>query len=184
MTTCADRTSEYGAADILFAPEFKASPSVMLNVLTINPRQILSPRSVRKSVRRIRVKTRTNSCRPQDLKIILLILSLSGDIEMNPGPVAYPYTVCSNAVKKNQRAILCSTCDIWTHTRCCGVSTSKYQILSDHVENPWLCPGCLMAELPLLDDDSVLNISTLEMPDPLPEPDKSPLETSSATPLF
>ena len=79
-----------------------------------NPSQTLSPPSVRRSVRRIRVRTRTNPCRPWVSKIILLILALSGDIEMNPGPVAYPCTVCSNPVKKNQRAILCSTCDMWS----------------------------------------------------------------------
>lgn len=38
VTTYADRTSEYGAVGILFAPEFKASAPVMLNVLTVSQR--------------------------------------------------------------------------------------------------------------------------------------------------
>ena len=35
----------------------------------------------------------------------------------------------------------------------CGVSISEYQNLSDCEDDLWLCPGCLMAELPFLEAD-------------------------------
>ena len=41
-----------------------------------------------------------------------------------------------------------------------------------------------MAELPLLGDESDLNISSLELTDTLLDLGKSPLEESTATPLF
>lgn len=142
VITCADRNSEYGDVDILFAPEFKPSASVMLNVLTVSQSQILPPRSVQRFVRRIRLRGRI---KPWEcgLMTLLVILTLSGDIEVNPGPIACPCTICSNSVRKNQHAILCSKCDRWTHAKCCGVPPSEYQILSDHVDDPWLFLGCL-----------------------------------------
>ena len=157
----------------------------MLNVLTVSQSQILLPQSVRKTERKTHLRS---SSKPQkgDLMIIIMILAMSGDVEVNPGPVACPCTVCSNSVRKNQRAILCSKCDKWTHAKCCGVSHSEYQILSmsDCVDDQWLCAGCLMAELPLLGDESDLNISSLELTDTLLDSGKSPLEESTATPLF
>ena len=116
--------------------------------------------------------------------IIIMILAMSRDVEVNPGPVAYPRTVCSNSVRKNQRAILCSKCSKWTLAKCCGVSHSEYPILSDCVDDQWLCPGYLMAELPLLRNESDLNISCLELTDTLLDSGKSSLEESTATPLL
>ena len=83
----------------------------------------------------------------------LVLLVLSGDVEANPGPIRHPCTICSKCVRNNQRAILCSKCGMWTHAKCCGVSIPEYQKLSDREDDSWLCPGCLMAELPFLEAD-------------------------------
>ena len=37
------------------------------------------------------------------------LLLLSGDIEINPGPVRYPCTVCAKPVRVNQRGVMCDT---------------------------------------------------------------------------
>ena len=46
------------------------------------------------------------------------LLLLAGDVELNPGPVRFPCTVCQKPVKCNQRGIQCSICDNWTHAKC------------------------------------------------------------------
>ena len=40
------------------------------------------------------------------------LLMLSGDIELNPGPVKFPCTICKNPVKKNQRGLCCDVCNL------------------------------------------------------------------------
>ena len=73
---------------------------------------------------------------------------LSGDIELNPGPVKFPCTICKNPVKKNQRGLCCDVCNLWTHARCCRVSNDQYDQLSLDCINDWLCPACVSEELP------------------------------------
>ena len=73
---------------------------------------------------------------------------LSGDIELNPGPVKFPCTICKNPVKKNQRGLCCDVCNLWTHARCCRVSNDQYDQLSLDCINDWLCPACVSDELP------------------------------------
>ena len=76
------------------------------------------------------------------------LLLLSGDIELNPGPVKFPCTICKNPVKKNQRGLCCDVCNLWTHARCCRVSNDQYNQLSLDCINDWLCPACVSDELP------------------------------------
>ena len=44
------------------------------------------------------------------------LLILSGDINLHPGPVQYPCSVCAKPVKK--RLISCEKCGLWIHKRC------------------------------------------------------------------
>jgi hypothetical protein len=39
------------------------------------------------------------------------LLLLCGDIATNPGPIKHPCGLCSRAVAKTHRAVLCETCD-------------------------------------------------------------------------
>ena len=43
---------------------------------------------------------------PLHFSIIGLLLTLSGDIELNPEPVRFPRGICNRAVKNNQRGLL------------------------------------------------------------------------------
>ena len=46
--------------------------------------------------------------------VISLLLTLSGDTELNPGPVRFPCGRCGRAVQSNHRGILCcDQCDRW-----------------------------------------------------------------------
>ena len=120
----------------------------MMNVSITSQLMIFPPRAAQ----RLGIQT---SLKPAEHAVMtmLVLLVLSGDVEANPGPMCHPCTICSMCVRNNQQAILCSKCGLWTHPKCCGVSIPEYQKLSDREDDSWLCPGCLMAELPFLEAD-------------------------------
>ena len=144
------RNRENRSEVILFAPKFKEKLVVMMSVsITSCSRQTtFLPRPIQNLCLRIILKPEERT-----VMTLLVLLVLSGDIEVNPGPIRHPCTICSKCVRSNQRAVLCCKCDLWTHAKCCGVSISEYQSLSDREDDSWMCPGCLMAELPFLEDD-------------------------------
>ena len=48
-----------------------------------------------------------------------LLLLLSGDIEVHPGPSAtFPCSVCHQKVADSERALCCDACDQWVHVTC------------------------------------------------------------------
>ena len=55
----------------------------------------------------------------------LLVIVLSGDTELNPGPIKYPAITCQRPVASNHRALGCESCDSWVHIKCCGVTSSQ-----------------------------------------------------------
>ena len=73
------------------------------------------------------------------------LLILSGDINLHPGPVQYPYSVCAKPVRK--RFISCEKCGLWTHKKCnrfekLGTGSllicRPCQVIpNDHLENSW-----------------------------------------------
>ena len=74
--------------------------------------------------------------------VIGLLLTLSGDIELNPGPVRFPCGRCGRAVKSNQRGICCDQCDRWHHVACTNLIGEEYARLSNSLES-WVCAACL-----------------------------------------
>ena len=48
------------------------------------------------------------------------ILLLSGDINLHPGPIKHPCTICSKAVKIRQISYI--KCSLWIHKKCIQVS--------------------------------------------------------------
>ena len=49
-------------------------------------------------------------------------IALSGDIQINPGPVGkrvpkYPCKECNKNVRNNQDALLCAVCNSWSHAK-------------------------------------------------------------------
>ena len=82
------------------------------------------------------------------------LLILAGDIELNPGPLKYPCSVCHSSVKNNQRGIFCNKCELWAHAKCCDVSVEYYNKLSKDGDCfQWFCKRCLLLELPFAIDD-------------------------------
>lgn len=44
-------------------------------------------------------------------RVAMYLLYLSGDLEINPGPVKDPCRICTKGCRSNQRAIQCDSCD-------------------------------------------------------------------------
>lgn len=80
--------------------------------------------------------------------LVYWLLALSGDIEVNPGPVRHPCSVCQRSVKSNQRGICCDNCDRWSHAKCACVSLEEYERLGEDSKVSWNCPPCILSELP------------------------------------
>ncbi len=83
----------------------------------------------------------------QTRNLSVLLLVLSGDIEMNPGPVKYPCKICEKPVAKNHRAVMCDRpeCQQWVHIRCGGITPKEYEDLRDcspSKRTVWFCSVC------------------------------------------
>ena len=84
-------------------------------------------------------------------RLWLLLLTICGDIELNPGPTC-PCTKCDKAVRARDRGIQCDKCDEWTHAKCCHVNHKQYRRMSSLGESEeWLCPSCCLSTLPFAD---------------------------------
>lgn len=57
---------------------------------------------------------------------LLILLLLGGDIQLNPGPVSYPCSVCLKPVRSNQAAIQYDGCFQWMHCCCSSTSVTQY----------------------------------------------------------
>jgi len=74
----------------------------------------------------------------------LLLLSLSADIELNPGPEpSYPCGSCGIDVLDSDQALECDECQTWHHIACQGVGDNTYNhLLNLDVSFSWMCTHC------------------------------------------
>ena len=71
----------------------------------------------------------------------MMLLLLSGDIELNPGPIKFPCGICQNAVRDGMRAVCCDECDVWYHVKCYSISNAVYKTLKNSSKS-WICCQC------------------------------------------
>ena len=78
------------------------------------------------------------------LYISLLMVTMSNDIELNPGPriPKYPCGSCSKAVRNNQNSIQCDGCGSWHHTECQGMRSEIHDVMANHESYSWSCMKC------------------------------------------
>ena len=96
---------------------------------------------------------------PRNKQYIVLILLLSGDVSLNPGPVRHPCRTCEKPVKRNQMAFLCDFCERWIHRKCTSpiVTESEFRRLEETDDN-FFCQHCVN-RLPELSDSYFANSS-------------------------
>ena len=73
-------------------------------------------------------------------------LITSGDVHLNPGPVASPCQVCSKSVRRNQRGKLCDGCDLWHHAKCVDMTVAEYPYLSNSTDY-WHFHKCTLPQV-------------------------------------
>ena len=61
----------------------------------------------------------------------------------------YPCVHCDKSVKKNQKALLCTECNLWAHIKCAGISDLKYNDPNEGFVN-WQCSKCVSSYLQFL----------------------------------
>lgn len=80
----------------------------------------------------------------------MLAIILSGDIQVNPGPIintldrssVYPCGSCEEPVNwEHKRALCCDNCSLWYHSRCLEESSNKIDLLG-HSNVSWICVKC------------------------------------------
>ena len=108
--------------------------------------------------------------------VIVLLLLLSGDVELNTGPVKFPCKICRRAVAINHRAVRCDNenCHQWVYIKCGKVTPDEYENIkasASPTKTPvvWFCSGCeelnLLAgqlQQPVPTDNSFSLLSDLE----------------------
>ena len=76
----------------------------------------------------------------------LKLIVLFGDIEMNPGPLKNPCSMCKKAVARTHRSLKCSTCNDLCHIgkNCGNVKNQDFiNIKGQGSGYLWSCPVCL-----------------------------------------
>ena len=74
-----------------------------------------------------------------------VLLPLSGDIQLNPGPICYPCGVCK------KKAVSCDLYECWFHIKCANLSANHYSYLCEQVDFNRQCSSCLFSNLPYHD---------------------------------
>ena len=76
-----------------------------------------------KSLLSVSKPSKTNS-----LWIIMLLLS--GDVEVNPGPeTKWPCGICQYPVTWSQEGVACDGCELWHHKSCISLCSDDFQLL-------------------------------------------------------
>ena len=88
-----------------------------------------------------------------------LVLLLSFNVELNPGPVCFLCSVCYKPVRVNQQALQCDLCTYWCHRVCCDVDVHTHADFQSAVVFSWTCPRCIAGVMPF-HDCSVLSCSS------------------------
>ena len=73
--------------------------------------------------------------------LCLLTISLSADVEQNPGP-DYPCGCCGSEVLDTDMAIECDNCCNWFHISCQGIGDNTYHSLTLESSFSWICSIC------------------------------------------
>lgn len=96
------------------------------------------------------------------LYLCFLLLSLSADTELNPGPIDFPCGNCALEVLETDPAIECNECGQWFHIQCQFIEHSTYDdlVASDHSVS-WICSNC---DCPNFSNPAQSSFASYELP--------------------
>ena len=92
------------------------------------------------------------------LRLLILLLLMSGNVHPNPGPI-FPCSVCAGNVTWRGKSVLCCTCSKWVHLRCSQLSLSQFRALGS--SHSWSCLFCRITVTPS-SDSSDMYTSTVQ----------------------
>ena len=75
-------------------------------------------------------------------KFINLLLILSGNIELNPGPaknIRFPCGICHKSCTWRQASVACDNCNTWYHKNCMNMNSQNFNNLRNI---SWYCDPC------------------------------------------
>ena len=127
---------------------FKASDAFFLEKHVVNAPFIRRSRANRYFAGRVQYSV--NGASTLQIQRDLLVC---GDISSNPGPAKgkdkpkFPCGECSKPVRKNQDAILCSSCDTWSHAKCLKLTVTGFKYYLQHPDLEWTCAFCSLPKL-------------------------------------
>ena len=82
-----------------------------------------------------------NTTKASLLYLCLLTLTVSSDVETNPGP-DYPCGCCGHEVSDDDQAIDCDSCHTWFHIQCQGIGDDTYKNLLNETSFSLNCITC------------------------------------------
>ena len=101
---------------------------------------------------RFRDKPSFTTSRSSTKSRFIHLLLLSGQVELNPGPVTpnqsstfstnYPCGIRQKKVNDSHHALLCDKCELWFYTDCLEFSVSNYSTLLSFTSPIWICTDC------------------------------------------
>ena len=72
----------------------------------------------------------------------IIMLLLSGDVEVNPGPeTKWPCGICQYPVTWSQEGVACDGCELWHHKSCISLCSDDFQLL-ERSNIAWKCCKC------------------------------------------
>ena len=104
------------------------------------------------------------NCRstPYQVNLVMVILLLSGDVQLNPGPPTrtpkYPCGVCSKTVNSSHKSMEYEDCLMWYHIKCVNMGDNMYQVHMHH--NSYTCV-CLRCGLPNFTNSTLFTTFTV-----------------------
>ena len=92
------------------------------------------------------------------LRLLILLLLMSGNVHPNPGPI-FPCSVCAANVTWRGKSVQCCACSKWVHLRSSQLSLSNFRALGS--SHSWRCPPCRNT-VTLSSDSSDMYTSTVQ----------------------
>ena len=130
--------------ELLFAPDFNFDKPATHVYQFLNTRNGLGRKLT------LAFGNRHSSPPKLDFGVCLLLILLSGQVELNPGPTSgtgslnssvFPCGYCDLPVTWDQCGICCDSCDLWFHKNCVDMGSHTFKAFST-TNVSWICCNC------------------------------------------